>query len=201
MAAVAKKKKFDPDDESKEEYSGGQMLSFSAKAGPSEDQFKKLKISHLIDKKKKNYDIAKKICEFYDDLYNDTDTVCIITDTQLAHPAVGAWAKGNFQRMEKNMNGKYLFIYRASQHEKQSHFKSKIVKPDKFENACRQYADAFYDKKIEVTAEALDKDFNGGVHVVRCSQNQFDVFCRFNDKFQCEFKLPKKEIYVVAWRR
>eukprot|EP01084_Bolivina_argentea_P067592 123061_1 len=63
------------------------MLSFSAEKGPSEDQFKKLKISHLINKKKNNYENAKAICKFYDDLYNDTDTVCIITETQLAHPA------------------------------------------------------------------------------------------------------------------
>eukprot|EP01083_Nonionella_stella_P227467 807032_1 len=100
------------------------MLTFSAKDGPTEDQFKKLKISHLIDKNKNNYDIAKAICAFCDDLYNDTDTVCIITDTEKAHPAVGAWAKGNLQRMEKNMNGKYLFIYRSTKHEKQSKFKS-----------------------------------------------------------------------------
>ena len=99
------------------------------------------------------------------------------------------------------MNGKYLFIYRASKHEKQSNFKSKIVKPDNFEKAAKEYANAYFDKKIEITAEALDKDFNGGCHVVRCSHHKFDVFCRYSDKFQCEFKLPNKEIYVVAWRR
>ena len=71
-----------------EQKNDGNMLSFSAKEGPSEEQFKKLKISNLIDNNKNNYDIAKAICNFYDDLYNDTDTVCIITNTQLAHPAV-----------------------------------------------------------------------------------------------------------------
>eukprot|EP01083_Nonionella_stella_P018522 51582_1 len=177
------------------------MLSFSAEKGPSEDQFKKLKISHLINKKKNNYENAKAICKFYDDLYNDTDTVCIITETQLAHPAVGAWAKGNFTRMEKDMDGKYLFIYRATQHEKQSNFKSHIVKPDKFKAKVREYADSFYNKDIEITAEALDKDFKGGCHIVRCSHNKFDVFCRFNDKFQVEMKLPNKDVWVVAWRR
>lgn len=198
MAAVAKKKKYNPDNDNDD---GGNMLAFSAKDGPSEAQFKKLKISNLVDKKKNNYEIAKAICAFYDDLYSDTDTVCIITDTELAHPAVGAWAKGDFQRMEKNMNGKYLFIYRASKHEKQSVFKTAKPKPDKFKSKVEEYSNAFYNKKIEITAEALDKDFHGGCHIVRCSHNKFDVFCRFNDGFQVECKLPNKDIYIVAWRR
>ena len=200
MAAV-KRKTYKPDDDDKEDNDGGNMLTFSAKDGPTEEQFKKLKISQFVDKKKNNYDIAKAICQFYDDLYNDTDTVCIITDTELAHPAVGAWAKGNYQRMEKNMNGKYLFIYRASKHEKQSNFKSNKPKPDKFKAKVEEYANAYYQDKIEVTAEALDKDFKGGCHIVRCSHNKFDVYCRFNDKFQVETKLPNKNIYIVAWRR
>eukprot|EP00485_Elphidium_margaritaceum_P002678 CAMPEP_0202698664 /NCGR_PEP_ID=MMETSP1385-20130828/11913_1 /ASSEMBLY_ACC=CAM_ASM_000861 /TAXON_ID=933848 /ORGANISM="Elphidium margaritaceum" /LENGTH=185 /DNA_ID=CAMNT_0049355427 /DNA_START=97 /DNA_END=654 /DNA_ORIENTATION=- len=176
-------------------------ITFSAKEGPNEEQFKQLKISHLVDKKKNNYDIAKAICGFYDELYGDTDTVCIITDEEKAHPAVGAWAKGNFQRMEKNMNGKYLFLYRATKHEKQTNFKTTTLKPEKFKAKAEEYANAFYDKKIEITAEALDKDFKDGCHIVRCPHKQFDVFCRYSDGFQCEFKLPNKEIYICAWRR
>eukprot|EP00484_Ammonia_sp_Unknown_P028628 CAMPEP_0197038080 /NCGR_PEP_ID=MMETSP1384-20130603/15111_1 /TAXON_ID=29189 /ORGANISM="Ammonia sp." /LENGTH=196 /DNA_ID=CAMNT_0042468473 /DNA_START=65 /DNA_END=652 /DNA_ORIENTATION=+ len=196
MAAVAKKKKYNPDEDSKDEAG---MLTFSAKDGPTEEQFKKLKISHLIDAKKNNYDIAKAVCAFYDDLYNDTDTVCIITDTKLAHPAVGAWAKGDFQRMEKDMEGKYLFVYRASKHEQQSTFKSHIPKPDKFKEKAQLYANQYYKDKIETTAEALDKEFAGGCHVVRCSHNKFDVYCRYTDGFQIEFKLPNKDIWCVAW--
>ena len=91
-------------------------------------------------------------------------------------------------------------------------------------------ANAFYKKPIQDTADALDRDFHGLCHsldislcglywtlqwmertlwlwmgvavlVVRCPHKGFDVYCRYNDKFMCEFKLPKKEIYVVAWRR
>ena len=119
---------------------GDGMLSFSAKDGPSVEQFKKLKISNLVTANNTNYDIAKAICNFYDDLYNDTDTVCIATDAKLAKPAVGAWGKGDFTRLEKNMEGKWLFIYRASKHVDQSAFKTAVLKPEKFKAKVKEYA-------------------------------------------------------------
>ena len=201
MAQVAKKK-YNPDEDDDDIGGGGGVMMYDPDKGPSADQFKRAKISHLVDVKgRSNYDIAKAICNFYDKLYNDTDTVCIITDTERAHPAVAAWAKGAFQRMEKDMLGKYIYIYRATRHEKQSSFKTFKPNPDLYEKTAKEYGRAYMDKKVELTADELDKQFNGGNHIVRCSHNKFDVYCRFSDNMKCEFKLQKYDLWFVVWRR
>jgi len=142
-----------------------------------------------------NFDIAKRICKFYDDIFGDTDTVCLVSAVDLK-PSHSLSVEGAYKRSEcLHREGKYILVFRARPHiaatvlvSKQC-FKS-VVKGLSMDN----------ESPADIGRQ-MDSLFGSGCHVVRSDRISFDIYSRFSDGYECELRLPNGGDYVLAWRR
>lgn len=141
-----------------------------------------------------NFDVAKAICKYFDEVIGDTDTVTIVADTKCG-PNTAYWSKGDFNRVERDCLGKYIMVYRACKH-----IESAIkVKQDIFESCVKGLCMDNLGHS-QLIADKLDCVFGEGCHVSLASHDDFEVFCRYSDGYICETQLPSND-FVVAWRR
>ena len=80
----------------------------------SVQEFKDVPLRQLFeddDALKDNYDIAKKICKFYDGQFGDTDTVCMVAERG-KQPAMSYWVKGEYVRKHRDIAGKHIIAWR-----------------------------------------------------------------------------------------
>ena len=160
----------------------------------SVDEFKSISLKSCLGKGD-NFDIAKRICKFYDNLFNDTDTVALVSNIDLK-PSYSVTMEGNYKRIETyKRDGKYIIVYRAKPHKNPN----VIVNKQCFKSVVKGLAidnDNTYDILIQ-----LNKLFGEGCHVVRSKKISFDIYSRFSDGYECELRLPNGGDYILAWRR
>eukprot|EP01083_Nonionella_stella_P071919 193515_1 len=157
-------------------------------------EFKSISLRDYIGKGD-NFDIAKRICKFYDELFNDTDTVCLVANVGLK-PDHSFAVEGQYKRKETfTREGKYVFVYRAK-----PHLDTKVmVNKQCFKSVVKGLA-MDYESAVDVVT-SLNALFGVGCHVVRCKKVSFDIYSRFSDGYECELRLPSGGDYVLAWRR
>eukprot|EP00483_Globobulimina_turgida_P006541 UN06551 len=71
----------------------------------SVDEFKSihlLDIMHGNEECDDNYLIGKHIAKYFDDKFEDTDTVCLVSEMH-KQPAISYWIKGECVRRDKNV--------------------------------------------------------------------------------------------------
>ena len=140
-----------------------------------------------------HFDIAKAICNYFDAECGDTDTVAIVSEANHG-PNTAYWSKGEYHRVEHDVAGKYIMVYRACKA-----VPAQVKVPtDIFESCVRGLCvDNVHSQLI---ADKLDALFGEGCHVSIASHDQFEVFCRYSDGYICESPLKGTD-FVVAWRR
>lgn len=159
----------------------------------TEDEFSEESLEEFIKSGGDDFDIAKRICKWFDKKFGDTDTVAIVADKGKG-PKLSYWSKANYQRKDKNLSGKYVFVYRACKH-----IEAKcVIKKEKFEKFVRDLAMEY--KKPHEIADRLDSKFGEGCHVARAKHDQFDVYCRYSNGYMSDILLPNGD-FIVAWRR
>jgi len=165
------------------------------------EEFKAVSLEDLIENDVDildNYDLAKKICKFFDSQFDDTDTVCMVAEKD-KQPAISYWVKGSYVRKHKNICGKHILVYRACRH---TDAKEPIVSKSKFESFIKKISIEYENGSVNTIADKMDNKFGDGCHYARSSTKkpQYDIYCRFSDKYECGFKLPSGS-YIIAWRR
>ena len=164
-------------------------------------EFKSVSLEDLIENDidiLDNYDIAKKICKFFDSQFDDTDTVCIVAEKD-KQPTISYWVKGQYVRKHKNICGKHILVYRACKH---IQAKEPILSQSKFESYIKKISIEYENNSVNKIADLMDNKFGDGCHFARSTTKKpaYDIYCRFSDKYECGFKLPSGS-YVIAWRR
>jgi len=147
---------------------------------------------------KDNYDIARKICKFYDGQFGDTDTVCMVAESG-KQPAISYWVKGDYVRKHKNIQGKHILVYRACKHRPA---KEPIVSGAEFEEYVKKISIKHEKDSVHTICDLIDKKFGMGCHYARSTiaRANYDIYSRFSDKYDAGFKL-KSGAYIIAWRR
>eukprot|EP01084_Bolivina_argentea_P130846 230999_1 len=170
----------------------------------SANEFKNINLYEIIGKNNNlndNYEIAKDISKYFDNIFGDTDTVCLVSEIG-KQPAISYWIKGQYVRKDRNiLNGKYVLIYRSCKHIPAN---KPIIKHNEFEKFVKNISIKYNNKSVNFICEKLDEKFGDGCHFIRChlkTYNAFDVYCRFSDQYECSFKLMDSKHYIIAWRR
>eukprot|EP01084_Bolivina_argentea_P132317 233512_1 len=145
-----------------------------------------------------HFDIAKKICKYYDEQLDDRNTVCVVSEPG-KQPAISYWVNGDYVRKESNIGGKDLLIYRAISHKEA---KKPIVSQSQFEAFVKQISVDYEQSSVDAICDMMDDKFGKGCHYARSKQKtpEFDIYARFTDKYDASFRLPSGA-YVIAWRR
>merc|ERR1712228_68468 len=157
-------------------------------------EFKSISLKSCLGKGD-NFDIAKRISKFYDDLFNDTDTVCLVSNSEI-EPKYAISAESGYKRTESyGKEGKFVLVYRATPHLKAT----VIVKKQCFKSVVKGLA--IDNENVYDVLDQLNALFGDGCHVVRCKKISFDIYSRFSDGYECELRLPNSGDYVLAWRR
>eukprot|EP01084_Bolivina_argentea_P187827 323468_1 len=114
-------------------------------------------------------------------------------------PTISYWVKGEYVRKHSNIHGKHILVYRASKH---VIAKQPIVSRDEFQKYVRKISIEYENGSVNTIADKLDEKFGTGCHYARsyAKSSQYDLYCRFSDKYECGFKLPSGS-FVIAWRR
>eukprot|EP01083_Nonionella_stella_P260643 888414_1 len=162
-------------------------------------EFNKVPLKNLIigdDGLKDNYDIAKKICKFFDSQFGDTDTVCVVAEKG-KQPAISFYCKGNYVRKHKNIAGKHILIYRACKHQPA---KEPILSREEFENYVKKLSIEHEKSDVNTICDIMDKELGLGCHYARSTTKRprYDIYSRFSDKYDCGFNTASGA-YVIAW--
>ena len=159
----------------------------------SVDEFKSISLKSCLGKGD-NFDLAKRICKFYDQLFNDTDTVALVSNIDLK-PLYSISIEGNYKRIENyKREGKYVLVYRAKPHKNAN----VIVDKQCFKSVVKGLS--IDNENTKDILNSLNKLFGNGCHVVRSKKISFDIYSRFSDGYECELRLPNGD-YILAWRR
>mmetsp|Transcript_14713 Transcript_14713/g.22132 ORF Transcript_14713/g.22132 Transcript_14713/m.22132 type:complete len:230 (-) Transcript_14713:162-851(-) len=163
------------------------------------DEFKKFDISHLVNSDDDNFDIAKRICMFFDDKFGDKNTVALVAETG-KFPAISYWLSGDYLRKHENMNGKHVMVYKACKH---IAAKEPIVSPSEFEKYMKRISIEHEQDKCVTIMDIMDEKFGEGCHYARSLSKGhagYEIYARFSDDYDAAFKL-ESGAYVTAWRR
>merc|ERR1712032_1054315 len=89
------------------------------------------------DKRKNdNFEVARRICKYFDHLFGDKDTVCLVADTD-AKVKYCICAQESYQRAKKlGRRGKFILIYRAEPHVETKN----VVKKNEFRKIVNKIA-------------------------------------------------------------
>eukprot|EP01084_Bolivina_argentea_P274368 467638_1 len=163
----------------------------------SVDEFKSISLKKCFQKNNKmdNFDIARNICKYYDELFNDKDTVCLVSNIDIK-PKYSVCMENGYERIEiLKDKRKYILVYRSQAHDdgrniniENKAFKS-IVKGLSMDN-----------NNINDIMQQMNQLFGNGCHVIKCKKKSFDVYSRYT-KFHCQIKVPNTNDYIVAWKR
>merc|ERR1712154_22023 len=153
----------------------------------TENEFAEESLEEFVISDGDDFDIAKRICKYFDKIFGDTDTVAIVANKGKG-PKLSYWSKANYQRKDKNLNGKYVFVYRACKHIEATN----IIKKEKFEKIVHNLSMDY--KKPHEIADRLDDKFGEGCHVARANHDRFDVYCRFSNGYMADVLLPNGDL-------
>ena len=186
----------------------------------SPQQFKDIDLESLFFSDDDNFDIARKICEFYDEEFGDKDTVfslsytisicfyiiyitiyipsCMVADIG-KKPAMSYWVSGEYVRRHDNIQNKRIIVYRACKH---IPAKQPIVTHKQFVEFVKKLSIKYEDESTDIICDLMDKEFGDGCHYCRSSieNASYDIYSRFSDDYDAGFRLPSGA-YVIAWRR
>eukprot|EP01084_Bolivina_argentea_P048606 89522_1 len=129
-----------------------------------------------------NFSIAKKIAQYFDARFDDTDTVCLVCDNN-KQPAISYWIKGQYERKDENvLNNKYILVYRSCAHVAAT---LPIVSATKFEEYVKDISFQYENEGVQFIGSKLDERFGDGCHYVRSTQRKHDasdygVYCRYS---------------------
>eukprot|EP01084_Bolivina_argentea_P302123 521444_1 len=142
-----------------------------------------------------NFDIAKRICKAYDDKFNDTDTVCLVSNTGL-RPLYSLCVEGEYKRVAIfDREEKYVLVYRAK-----AHIGARVTVTKQCFKSVVQGLSIGYENTRDVVNN-MNILFGEGCHVVRAKKQSFDIYSRFSDGYECEVRFPESSECVLAWRR
>ena len=138
---------------------------------------------------------AKRICKFYDDIFGDTDTVCLVSAVDLK-PSHSLSIEGAYKRSESlKKEGKYILVFRAK-----PHMAATVLVPKQTFKSVVKGLSMDNEDPSDIRRQ-MDSLFGSGCHVVRSDRISFDIYSRFSDGYECELRLPNGGDYVLAWRR
>ena len=170
------------------------MLREGSESVMSIEEFKSISLKSCLGKGD-NFDIAKRICKFYDQLFNDTDTVALVSNIDLK-PSYSVTMESNYKRIESyKREGKYIIVYRAK-----PHVNPNVIVNKQCFKSCVKGLSIDNEDTNDILAQ-LNKLFGNGCHVVRSKKISFDIYSRFSDGYECELRLPNGGDYILAWRR
>eukprot|EP01083_Nonionella_stella_P168332 568005_1 len=188
--------------ETRRKLSDRKMKMMMKKRAVSVKEFKSVNLLDVLPSREsnRNYEMAKCIAKHFDVMFGDTDTVCIVSGAD-KEPDLSYWLKGDFIRKTQNvgMDNKTICVYRACRHMKA---KQPIVSQAQFEQFVRNLCVQDKNKSVKDIGDILDDKFGYGVHFARSTLKRcdYDIYCRYSDKYECSFTLPSGA-YIVAWRR
>merc|ERR1712019_158835 len=111
-----------------------------------------------------NFDIAKRICKLYDGYFNDTDTVCLVSNAEIT-PKYAISLEGAYKRTQKYpKEGKFVLVYRATPHCQAT----VVVKKQCFKSVVKGLA--IDNENVYDVLDQLNSLFGDGCHVVRCKK-------------------------------
>ena len=170
------------------------MLREGSESVMSVEEFKSISLKSCLGKGD-NFDIAKRICKFYDQLFNDTDTVALVSNIDLK-PSYSVTMESNYKRIESyKREGKYIIVYRAK-----PHIDPNVIVNKQCFKSCVKGLSMDNEDTNDILSQ-LNKLFGNGCHVVRSKKISFDIYSRFSDGYECELRLPNGGDYILAWRR
>ena len=188
------------------DFHGKVRHNHHSKKGLSVQEFKSIDLMDILDENDCNNDhylIAKRICGYFDLQFGDKDTVCLVSSMN-KQPAISYWMNGDYVRKDRNVliNGdkKYILIYRACKH---IQAKQPILSQNEFEIYVKDICNKYRNKCVDFICDKLDDTFGDGCHFAKskCKKSDYDIYCRFSDKYECSFKMKPNNEYIVAWRR
>ena len=162
------------------------------------EEFMNVSLKDLFDENDDNFDIAKKICLFYDEQFGNQDTVCMVSEIG-KKPAMSYWVGEDFIRRHDDICKKRIVVYRACKH---IAAKKPIASQDEFEEFVKKTVSENENASANTIGDILDEKFGEGCHFCRSDieNPQFSVYSRYSDGYNAQFRLPSGA-YVVAWRR
>ena len=177
------------------------LKSKRKRRGMTVEEFVSIPLDDLVDpdiESLDHYAMAKRICHFFDAQFGDTDTVCLVAESG-KQPAFSYWVRDRFVRKQTHLFGRHVLIYRACGHRAA---KQPVVTQQEFEEFVKGISIGNDQEPVDAIADQMDERFGAGCHFARSTAKKadFDIYCRFSDKYECAFKLPTGG-YVIAWRR
>eukprot|EP01083_Nonionella_stella_P027564 75956_1 len=162
------------------------------------EAFLSVRLEDLFDEGDENYDIAKKICFYYDEQFGNKNTVCMVSDIG-KKPAMSYWVDGDYVRKHDDIYGKRIIVYKACKHQPAN---KPIVSHDEFVDFVKKLSIENENESVNTICDLLDKEFGDGCHYCRSDieNAHYDIYCRYNDEYEAAFKLPSGA-YVISWRR
>lgn len=130
------------------------------------EEFKTISLDDLVENgaDRDHYELAKRICHFFDAQFGDTDTVCLVASKGM-QPAISYWVKDGFVRKEKDLMGLHLLIYRACGHQAA---KEPVVNREKFQKFVEGISIGNNHEAVDVIADKLDERFGAGMFTMLC---------------------------------